>query len=141
MLVAGVAVIAGVLALYGTSTGKVSGSFLGFGRSAVPAVSVPLNEVRSDIHVYEWRIRPQAFAQVTGYRIDIITQISHSASGTQQPTFRHSLSSWKLDLAHLMIRRARRDGIYTAATARRIHVLGQFLIGRRAGPHDRRRSR
>ena len=54
-----------------TVFGSGNVSFMGLGPSAAPTVTVPVIEMRGDMKVYGWHVRPEVFAQPSGYRLDI----------------------------------------------------------------------
>ena len=114
----------------GNGNGTSTVSFLGLGRSAAPTVTVPVIELRGATKVYGWHVRPEVFVQPSDYRLDITApdvaqRIWYTLSGLSSLL----LYVGGLLLARRIISRARRDGIFTLATARGLRSLGWFLVG------------
>jgi len=120
----------GALTLLGTALTIFStGSFLGFGSYATPRVDVPALADSGGLAVAGWHIRPGVFGSQSSLSIavehpDFTQRFWYTLIGL--PTFVIIIAG--LLMAHRTISRARRDGIHTVATARRVRTLGWFLI-------------
>lgn len=122
-LVLALAVLLTVASVFG------SGSFLGFGH-ATPTIDVPLFEQRGDVATIGWHVRPDTFVTTANYQIDVVhPDLAQRIWFTLMKLPDVVVIVGGLLLAYRIINRARRDGIYTPATARRIRVLGWLLVG------------
>lgn len=127
-VMAALTLLSACVIVFGNGTSTVS--FLGLGRSAAPTVTVPVIELRGATRVYGWDVRPEVFVQPSDYRLDITApdvaqRIWYTLAGLSSLV----LYVGGLLLARRIIGRARRDGIFTLATARGLRSLGWFLVG------------
>ncbi|HEX5995854.1 MAG TPA: DUF2975 domain-containing protein [Jiangellales bacterium] len=104
------------------------GSFMGFGELWV-SVDVPHVGGSTDLRPVPWSLHDGVEVNTTGYRLftthpDVGQRVWYTL--TLLPS--SLLFIGALLLMYRLIRGAERDGIYTAATARRLRTLGWFLL-------------
>jgi len=105
-----------------------SGGIMGLGQSFV-YVDVPGIVGGSDLQSGQWNLHDGVLANTTGYRFftthpDVRQRVWYTL--TLLPS--SVLFIGALLLVFRLVRGAERDGIYTAATARRLRTLGWFLL-------------
>lgn len=110
------------------STVVGTGSMMGLGRSSV-YVDVPFIVGSSDLPLGPWNPHNAASVNTTGYRFfaadpDVEQRVWYTLTLLPGSV----LFIGALLLVYRLVRGAERDGVYTAATARRLRTLGWFLL-------------
>ncbi|MEU8264201.1 DUF2975 domain-containing protein [Micromonospora sp. NPDC048999] len=105
-----------------------SGSVMGIGHSFV-YVDVPDIVSSSDLRTGQWILRVGTSANTIGYRLGVAhPDVGQRVWYTLTMLPGSALFIGALILLNRLIRGAKRDGIYTPATAKRLRTLGWFLL-------------